>query len=727
MLERSSGIASLLAGPLLALLAASAEASAGAHDLHVAVWGLDDTLLDDAQVSFACDDGAAKGSLLPDGCYLVTNEDRKGTLCVEHEELGRVEFEVRLPDQVPVEVDVVFLAEDLADLILDQPEQKVRGRDGFLGEFPPGNDLCQNAYELVPPTTINGSSANATVDSEPSEFCGTSINGPGVWFRVTGTGTTMEASTCVGTTTFDTKLSVFCGSCEEPVCIAGNDDFTCTTDPFFSRVEWCTELGQEYLILVHSFGGASGNYGLTLDATSVPCEPRVICEPIGACCLPTDECADALTFDECSALGGVFQGPDTQCAGEFVEYVAGISQFLLVDISASGTPIVLGDDDFEELPIGFPFIFFGEAIQAVNVSSNGYLTTTTDATDFSPDPCLDADAPNSAIFGLWHDFNPGAGGEVDYQLFGAAPARTWIVQWTDVLEYENEEDTATFQIALFEATGEIYVCYMDLEGIPDGPGDVTVGVEDETGLAGACIDQGDVVEEICYIFTPQFVGPIRCDCTLLDFQTEDDELTPLVNGQDISTPPELGEHLAIHGTGAGNLGTAVFDSDPAGPNASSSDPDLLVNLGNVLILQSTDDPAQSVPGIFDFPNDSSGGGVITIEFLSPAEVRSIDLIDLDFGHDDAVQILIYDVNGRTRGYWVPDGWTTDVASEGPPGFGTLDLTSLAPQPGAHGQVAQGTSHPGFDPTAVVAIEIHMRGSGAIDNLEYCVSDDSDPE
>lgn len=39
-----------------------------------------------------------------------------------------------------------------------------------------------------------------------------------------------------------------------------------------------------------------------------------------------------------------------------------------------------------------------------------------------------------------------------------------------------------------------------------------------------------------------------------------------------------------------NLGAAIFDSTMGGPNADGPDPDLLVGLGNVLILQNNNTP-----------------------------------------------------------------------------------------------------------------------------------------
>ena len=61
--------------------------------------------------------------------------------------------------------------------------------------------------------------------------------------------------------------------------------------------------------------------------------------------------------------------------------------------------------------------------------------------------------------------------------------------------------------------------------------------------------------------------------------------------------------VAISASGP-NLGAAIFLSTPGGPNDGGPDPDLLVDLGNVLILQSEDAPGQNaVPGVFDVPNE----------------------------------------------------------------------------------------------------------------------------
>ena len=208
----------------------------------------------------------------------------------------------------------------------------------------------------------------------------------------------------------------------------------------------------------------------------------------------------------------------------------------------------------------------------------------------------------------------------------------------------------------------------------------------------------------------------HAELVALHFETEDDCVTPLVNGQDISSREEFGRLVSIDGFPASGLTAAIFDSDPLGPNASSSDPDLLVDLGNVLILQ--ENPGQSVPGIYDLPDDDALGGELRFRFDNAAALlRSIDLIDLrpDPGQD--VFVLITDRAGRTRSYSVPSGWTEDIALDGPPGFRTLYMLGLSDQPGFL-SVATAQEDLGFDELSVVELCVRLGGSGAVDNLLF---------
>ena len=166
-----------------------------------------------------------------------------------------------------------------------------------------------------------------------------------------------------------------------------------------------------------------------------------------------------------------------------------------------------------------------------------------------------------------------------------------------------------------------------------------------------------------------------------------------------------------------NSGPALFDSAPFGPNQGGADPDLLVDKGNVLILQ--ENWNQSVPGIFDQPDDSALGGQFQFQFDPPVELTEVTLIDVDAtSPEQDVQLTLVDVTGRTRTYFVPGGWTRDIAVEGPPGYDVLDLTTTGPQAGFR-SVATASQSPQFQPQFVVRLLVEPTSSFALDDLTFC--------
>lgn len=203
---------------------------------------------------------------------------------------------------------------------------------------------------------------------------------------------------------------------------------------------------------------------------------------------------------------------------------------------------------------------------------------------------------------------------------------------------------------------------------------------------------------------------------LIDFSTDDDGAA-LANGQVITT--QFSDHFLV----SANPGftVAIFDTDPAGPNAANAvtfqNDDMLVGLGNALIIQHKPSPFsnQTVPGIFDSPKDNTSGGSINFNFVSPRETRSIDLIDVDA--PDGRTVVLTDVNGLMREYVVPNGWTNDLR-DSPNGFATLDLTTLANQTGETTVMATASEDVGFDASMVTSLAVNLSGSGGVDNLVF---------
>jgi hypothetical protein len=144
----------------------------------------------------------------------------------------------------------------------------------------PENDECEDAITVDVPSLTPGSTLTATTDSEFPD-CGPLITTPGVWYRTYGTGNEITADTCyTGTANYDSKISVYCPDCADPVCIGGNDDApACFAGG--STFTWCSQAGASYYILVHGYGGATGNFELSLSdgaqcTGAIPCSRQHI-------------------------------------------------------------------------------------------------------------------------------------------------------------------------------------------------------------------------------------------------------------------------------------------------------------------------------------------------------------------------------------------------------------------------------------------------------------------
>jgi len=141
----------------------------------------------------------------------------------------------------------------------------------------PANDDCSGAIPATCGNIYSGSNEFAASDETAAGDCGTIVNSPGVWYFIDGTGDVITASLCTNTA-FDSKLSVYEGSCGALVCVTGNDDF-CGVQ---SEVEFTSTPGTTYYVLVHSFGGETGTFDLAFT-----CEPS---SPVPA----NDICEDAV-------------------------------------------------------------------------------------------------------------------------------------------------------------------------------------------------------------------------------------------------------------------------------------------------------------------------------------------------------------------------------------------------------------------------------------------------
>jgi len=131
------------------------------------------------------------------------------------------------------------------------------------------NDTCATARALSVPSSTNGATIGASVDSGLPVCNGIAVNSPGVWYSVTGTDGVLTASLC-SAASYDTRLTVFQGGCAAPTCIGGANN-TCGNR---ESISWCSTVGTPYLILVH---GSSAEGTFTLAMSTASCNDNNAC------------------------------------------------------------------------------------------------------------------------------------------------------------------------------------------------------------------------------------------------------------------------------------------------------------------------------------------------------------------------------------------------------------------------------------------------------------------
>lgn len=137
--------------------------------------------------------------------------------------------------------------------------------------------------------------------------------------------------------------------------------------------------------------------------------------------------------------------------------------------------IPLGDDDFEEIFLPFPFGYCGEEYNSVFVNSNGSLTFGAGSTLFSDsDASLLSGPPR--IAGLWDDLNPSAGGIISW----SATEDTVTFSFEDVPEYYST-GANTFHFTLIRAASQVELDYVSLTA-SDGLSGLSCGTGWTTGL-----------------------------------------------------------------------------------------------------------------------------------------------------------------------------------------------------------------------------------------------------
>lgn len=132
----------------------------------------------------------------------------------------------------------------------------------------PSNDVCNSAISVLNGSIITGSTSEATSMGAPDD-CGTALDtGPGVWYKFTGTGGMTTVSLC--NSSFDTKVGIFSGDCNDLICVDGSDD-ACGLQ---SEVIFESQPDVQYYIYITGFGANAGEFTLEFSSETQddPCQ-----------------------------------------------------------------------------------------------------------------------------------------------------------------------------------------------------------------------------------------------------------------------------------------------------------------------------------------------------------------------------------------------------------------------------------------------------------------------
>ena len=157
-------------------------------------------------------------------------------------------------------------------------------------------------------------------------------------------------------------------------------------------------------------------------------------------------------------------------------------RYVLDLFAVDGIVLGLGDDDFEEVPLGFTFPYQGADWTSVFVNSNGNLTFGAGDTDFSESVADFLDG-EPRIAPLWDDLSPNNGGQVIFES-GAGWATVSFIGVPEFVSTGSNNFSVTMR-----ADGSVSIAYGDvsatdgLAGVTEGGGAADPGASDLSSSA----------------------------------------------------------------------------------------------------------------------------------------------------------------------------------------------------------------------------------------------------
>jgi gliding motility-associated-like protein len=160
----------------------------------------------------------------------------------------------------------------------------------------------------------------------------------------------------------------------------------------------------------------------------------------------------------------------------------------------SGSAVFVNSDDVWSpvVTIPFDFCYFGNYYTQLVTGANGVISfDLSNASGYCPwsfsNTCPSPSLILNAIFGPYHDIDPGVGGAVYQGVLGSYPCRTFVMNFNQVPMFSGSCNymLATHQIVLYEATNviEVYIQNAPLCATWNS-GNKLIGIQNATGTVG---------------------------------------------------------------------------------------------------------------------------------------------------------------------------------------------------------------------------------------------------
>ena len=134
-----------------------------------------------------------------------------------------------------------------------------------------------------------------------------------------------------------------------------------------------------------------------------------------------------------------------------------------IEISGTGTRLILGDEDQAIVPAPFPISLYGVIHNSITIGSNGDIFFENNYSDY-----LNLCIPASSFYGVetylapfWTDLDLSVGGGVYYEARGTSPNRMLIVEYSNVPHWWTT-GTVSFEIIFYEDSDDILMQYKDV-------------------------------------------------------------------------------------------------------------------------------------------------------------------------------------------------------------------------------------------------------------------------